>query len=310
MEKSPLIDIVIPTFNRLHIVTQAIRSVADQCNQGDNIFVVVQGQDRIFLDDKLKKLVKIIYLKRPNLPAARNSGISAGKNPLVLFIDDDCIAENGFLDAHRSSYTDETVGAVGGWVEDPIFGTNTQIEPSIFDIKTGKLIQNFSSPKERDTISVMGCNMSFRREALEKIGGFDIHFLNNALWEEIDASFRVILAGYRILFNPRAKVLHKREAKGGCRVNNYSLYLYHYFANTAYFGFTYAPFRYASSWLKFWFYHLEYFSRCKKVVFFKHNPLLVFAGISGMIGGMLRFMIYGKRRNILPYIEKITKRCN
>lgn len=308
MEKNTSIDIVIPTLRRLHIVNRAIESVALQCQEGDKIFVVLQGKDKLSIDDKLKKIVNIIYLKKNNLPMARNVGFWSGKNPIVLFIDDDCIAQDGLLNAHRSSYTDAIIGAVGGGIEDPIFGENYKSQPSFFDIKTGNLIQNFSLQERCETISVMGCNMSFRRQALEEIGGFDIHFLNNALWEEIDASFRILLAGYKIIFNPLGRVLHKREEKGGCREDNYLLYLYHYFANTTYFAFTYAPFKYALSWLKFWLYHLEYFSRFKGKFLLKHNPLLIAAGMMGIVGGMCRFIRYGKRRDISHYIEKINKK--
>lgn len=302
------IDIVIPTSGRLHIVTRAIASVAQQCYGSDRIFVVVQGKEKLLLDDKFKELVNIVYLEKPNLPIARNTGVLAGKNPIVFFIDDDCIAKEGLLEGHRNSYTDDTIAAVGGGVEDPIFGENLSQEPSVFDIKTGNLIQNFSSSQKCFTISLMGCNMSFRREILERIGGFDNHFLKNAMWEEIDISFRIILAGYKILFNPAARVLHKRADTGGCRERKHSLHLYHYFANTTYFIFTYAPYKYIFHWLKFWLYRLEYFTRYKKRALFKHKPVLAFSGILGMIGGMFRFMLYGKRRNILPYFEKLNEK--
>ena len=50
--------------------------------------------------------------------------------------------------------------------------------------------------------------MSFRREVLKEIGGFDLNYTGSNVLEETDLSVRVKKASYKILFNPAMKVIH------------------------------------------------------------------------------------------------------
>ena len=50
--------------------------------------------------------------------------------------------------------------------------------------------------------------MSFRREALEGVGGFDLAFRTNG--EDMDVGMRLTSAGYRLRYLPDARVYHQR----------------------------------------------------------------------------------------------------
>jgi GT2 family glycosyltransferase len=54
----------------------------------------------------------------------------------------------------------------------------------------------------------IGCNTSFRREALEAAGGYDTHYGGPNFMEETDLCLRVGRAGWRVLFDPDAVVRH------------------------------------------------------------------------------------------------------
>jgi hypothetical protein len=56
---------------------------------------------------------------------------------------------------------------------------------------------------------IPGCNMSFRKSALEDIGGFDPLFRIAA--DDVDICWRLINAGYQIGFSPSAVVWHHRR---------------------------------------------------------------------------------------------------
>jgi GT2 family glycosyltransferase len=58
------------------------------------------------------------------------------------------------------------------------------------------------------------CNMSFRRDILDKIGGFSGEYKGIGDWSEPDLAFRVKEAGFRLIFNPRAIVYHHISQKG------------------------------------------------------------------------------------------------
>jgi glycosyltransferase involved in cell wall biosynthesis/preprotein translocase subunit SecG len=63
---------------------------------------------------------------------------------------------------------------------------------------------------------IIGCNMSFRRDVLAEIGGLRDDYPGTEVGEDTDISIRVTKLGYRIVFNPRAVLLHvgAPQAKG------------------------------------------------------------------------------------------------
>ncbi len=67
--------------------------------------------------------------------------------------------------------------------------------------------------------TVRGCNMSFRREALQRIGGFDERFAGSARREESDVCFTLMrhMGRDSILYRPEAVLVHHMHAAGGCR---------------------------------------------------------------------------------------------
>jgi glycosyltransferase involved in cell wall biosynthesis len=283
-------DIVIPTRDRLHLLPSLLENLLPQCCDDDGIIVVRQGQKSGI---PLPSRVRYIDLERPNLPAARNAGIRVSQADIVLFLDDDVVPAADLVSRHRACYDDPGIDGVAGFVDDPVFDKGQQ-RSSFIDLTTGECVQNFSCPVEGETVSAMGANMSFRRSALADAGGFDEHFKNNALWEEVDCCLRLLAKGGALRYCPEAKVKHLREELGGCRDGNRYRYLYHQFANTAYFASRFArPLDYWS-WFTFWKYRLEYLSRAPA----GRDAFAVCAGVTGMAGGIVRFIgarVFGDR---------------
>ncbi|MGG2383090.1 glycosyltransferase family 2 protein, partial [Salmonella enterica] len=58
--------------------------------------------------------------------------------------------------------------------------------------------------------SLLGTNSSFRSSALRAIGGFDHAFAY--LLDETDVCLRLVDAGWRVLYEPRALVYHQFAA--------------------------------------------------------------------------------------------------
>jgi GT2 family glycosyltransferase len=267
-----------------------LESLERQCGCGDTVTVVWQGHAPVIPSGTRAVLLRS---SPPNLPLARNRGYVTGRAPVVLFLDDDVQPMEGLLDAHRKAYADTSVGAVAGSIEDPLFPADVR-EPSTFDQCTGSCIQNFSLQSSGFAISMMGANMSLRRDALVEIGGFDPHYKRNALWEDIDCAFRLRAHGYRVWYCSTARVVHQRLPDGGCRSDKNIRYVYHQFANTAYFACRFAPRNKVGSWVRFWKYRLEYISRNglqKTNNTWPHDPRVVAAGIAGAVAGIIRYAV-------------------
>ena len=62
-----------------------------------------------------------------------------------------------------------------------------------------------------------GCNMSFRREWIIKINGFDENFYGIAVGEEPEFCHRLTTAGGRIRYAPETELFHRFESSGGSR---------------------------------------------------------------------------------------------
>jgi glycosyltransferase involved in cell wall biosynthesis len=284
------IEAVIPTYDRPGRAEALAKALERQCRGGDGVLVVAQGRRR---PAGLPAGARLMALERPNLPAARNAALAASAADIVLFIDDDCSPAADLLEAHRSCYGDNAISGVAGFVDDPLF-ERSRPRPSFIDLTTGECVQNFSAPQSRRTASVMGANMSFRRAALLAAGGFDERYTHNALWEEVDLSLRLLAAGGALWYCAEAKVAHARDDRGGCRSHTGRRYLYHRFANTAYFAARFAEPRHYGSWLTFWKYRLEYLSRKQPPAAdgrVSHDAAAVLCGACGAAAGIARFLL-------------------
>lgn len=60
--------------------------------------------------------LKTVGFDRPNISEARNLGIAASAGAVVAFIDDDAVAEPGWLKALALPFADPEVAAAGGYV--------------------------------------------------------------------------------------------------------------------------------------------------------------------------------------------------
>ena len=282
------IDIIIPTYKRKDAVIGVVEAVVPQMKENDRMYIVWQGKNR---PDIHNPCVQMLYLNVPNLPKARNTGLQYGTSEIVLFLDDDVRPKRTLLNEHRKMYKNNRIGGVAGYVEDSMFTNRIEV-PSYFNTTTGECIQKFSVKKSQETISVMGANMSFRRDLLEQIGGFDTNFKGNALWEDVDMAFRIRKTGYLIWYNANARVKHLRIHNGGCRSDHGMRYVFDQFANTAYFACKYAEKRYYLQWLRYWKYRLEYIARREgkpNKGKYSHNNWIIAIGGVGTMWGIIKY---------------------
>jgi GT2 family glycosyltransferase len=165
---------------------------------------------------------------KQGLSGARNTAIAEAAGDVVVFLDDDAEARPGWLAALLAPYSDPTVAAVGG-VAHPRWPTNRpRVLPGAVPYDpnaTGELDWivgcTYTGQPERqaEVRNLMGCNMSFRREVFDRVGGFaeDIGRIgkNPLGCEETELCIRARQAyqrageKIRIMFEPAAAVDHR-----------------------------------------------------------------------------------------------------
>ena len=93
MDTEPTVSVIIPTYNRAHLITRAIRSVLDQTYRDFELIVVDDGSTdntveivNGFNDPRIKY---IRHDKNRGAAAARNTGIKAARGSYIAFQDSD-----------------------------------------------------------------------------------------------------------------------------------------------------------------------------------------------------------------------------
>jgi len=200
--KSLKVSVVIPTYNRLEFLKQAIDSLLNQSHPPDEIIVVDDGssdgtKEYLKKISKKYKIIKYYYFTKNCGPSkARNLGIKNATGDIICFFDDDQIAHKNWIKEIVKTFKENRdIGGVGGKL--------IELEPNNMVEKYLKL--NFNINYSRD-LPYLGGNIAFLRHVLLKVGGFDDRLKTG---EDVDLSFRIYLRNYKIIYNDNMIVYHK-----------------------------------------------------------------------------------------------------
>lgn len=145
------------------------------------------------------------------LSGARNTGIALTDSAITAFIDDDAEALPGWLGHLISPFDDPTVVAVGGRALPARPDHFPAWWPHEYDWVVGCSWTGLPEVLT-EVRNVIGCTMAFRREALVATDGFDVRLgrvgANAAGCEETELCMRLSRGGARVLYEPKATVLH------------------------------------------------------------------------------------------------------
>jgi glycosyltransferase involved in cell wall biosynthesis len=214
----PLVSVVICAYTeeRWDDLLAAIASVREQRDRVPLEIVVVIDHNPALLE-RMRAIATDIRLtdnvESRGLSGARNSGVRLAAGEIVAFMDDDAMADPGWLEALVTAYDDPLVAGAGGAIR-PLWETGRPgWWPLEFDWVVG--CTYLGMPRQRAVVrNVIGCNMSFRRELLEDLGGF-AHGIGRIGTrplgaEETELSIRLgrRWPDRRIVYEPRAAVDH------------------------------------------------------------------------------------------------------
>ncbi|MCG6961676.1 MAG: glycosyltransferase family 2 protein [Acidobacteria bacterium] len=212
----PSATVVIPTYNRgreLSLVLGALRTQHVPSGADVQLVVVDDGSSDgtwAMLQQRMES-GELLALRQENAgPArARNRGVEAARGELVVFLGDDTVPEPGWLLQHLEEHR-----LLGGAAEVAVLGY-TSFPPGL-DSPFLRWINEFGAQfgylliedVERVPFNFFyTSNISLPRRVLLELGGFREDF-PAAAWEDIELAYRASRRGLRLVYRPRARVLH------------------------------------------------------------------------------------------------------
>ena len=186
---NPFFSIIIPTYNRAHIVNITIESVLKQSYTDWELIIVDDGST-----DNTKNVVNAIqderihYIFQINAErsAARNNGIRNAKGKYICFLDSDDLYEENHLETLYSNIQEKNVPIALFFVHANHYINKQKITPALESLENNALLYFFTHP-------VIPARVCIHNEILKKIQfDEDIVIVEDlVLWVKIAFSYPV-----------------------------------------------------------------------------------------------------------------------
>ena len=242
------LSIVICTKDREESLKVCLDSIFRQTRKPNEAVIVDDGNlDR----DEIIKLVErngihCKYFKKemPGLTTSRNLGIRNSGGDVALFLDDDVILDENYIEGIMEVYEVDKAHRIGG-VEGVVryehrpavqlfgrlFGLSSKRPGVILPNGIGTLVREGAISAPINVQCLSGCNMSYRREVFRDFL-FDEELKGYGWGEDRDFSFRVSQK-YDLVATPEARLVHVEDPMA--RVSSRSMgfmetnYIYRFF---------------------------------------------------------------------------------
>lgn len=210
---TPLFSIIIPSYNRSHVITNAVNSILKQTVINFEIIVVDDGSY-----DSTQSVIKQIgdervhyfYQENQGVSAARNAGIKMARGKYVTFLDSDDEVQSDWLENYQYVFNSvSNAGIVCCGIQ--VINKPSEIKQTIFPKYLGPL---FGSTK----LLFRAGTFAVPRQLLIDVGSY----VNNLTYaENTELALRMVEYCYSnslsMVSIDKALVIYNREATGGAR---------------------------------------------------------------------------------------------
>jgi GT2 family glycosyltransferase len=232
LQRQPYISIIIPTCGTFKpvfgvdtcLVVNAVQSIlAKSTYQNFEILVIIDDNSPSHAWDALRTIaderVRLIPYNKPfNFSSKCNLGAALANGGYLLLLNDDTeIIDADWLEIMASHLEDPDVAMVGPMLlleDGRIQSAGHSNTPQPHNFRSGTSVNN---PGEfsilavaRECSGVTGACALIRRSAYEKVGGMSSIF--PLAFNDVDFSFKLLNAGYRIVWTPHARLFHFETA--------------------------------------------------------------------------------------------------
>lgn len=215
-QETPLITVAICTRNRAGLLREAIESVVGQITADAEIVLIDNAST-----DNTPEITRAFTAKHPcvtayreeklGLSAARNTALRLARGQYVVFLDDDAVAEPGWLDAYRDCFKHPPAPLLAG-AGGAVFPRYDGPRPAW--IPPGANLLNWSGEAESFQArgGPWGCNFAVHREQALAHGGFNPALGRSGAGmgahEETELFWKLKRAGWAFWWLPAARIQH------------------------------------------------------------------------------------------------------
>jgi len=202
----PLVSVVIPVRNGAATLGEQLTGLARQSYDGPWEVVVVDNgstdgtaEVAARFRDEFRELRIVDAPDGEGINFARNAGVRAARGSLILICDADDVVQPGWIAGHVRALRDHDLS--GGPVDEVSLNTESVAEFNAGNYPPRLPVCGAFLPY------AIGCNLAFRREVWERIGGFDDAWQRGST--EIEFCWRAQLAGFTIGWAADAVVAYR-----------------------------------------------------------------------------------------------------
>ena len=205
------ISVIIPTYRRPQLAARVLRQLDSQSLPPSQyeVIVVDDGSPEP-VAGKLQAVetryrLTVLSQKNGGAGAARQTGVRAAQNELLVFLDDDMEVGPGFLEEHARAHQDRPHAVVQGRIDS---GPDVDRRPLFERYHARRMEQAwaaYAAGKRMRGQNLCTGNVSVPRADFLESGGFDVTLKHS---EDAELGLRLEKAGAQILFATRARSVH------------------------------------------------------------------------------------------------------
>jgi GT2 family glycosyltransferase len=231
-----MFSIIIPTWNNWDFLHQCIQSIIKYTKNYELVIVDNGSEDETVKNlrslDNLKGQL-VINKENKGFAIACNQGARTAKGEILIFLNNDTIVTENWADnMYKCLQEEEKCGIVGAKLIHPVKGTiqhsgvERWYDGTPNHIYFGKDQNYWLANKRLEYFAVTGACLMTPKEIFNKAKCFDERYLNG--WEDVAYCNTVKKMGFKIFYEPTAKVYHYESRTSGrynTENNNFNLYM-------------------------------------------------------------------------------------
>jgi glycosyltransferase involved in cell wall biosynthesis len=204
---SPLLSIVIPTYNRQPILEKCLVALEQQTTIAPYEIVVVDDGSTdgtvAWLQQQAFPHVRLLQQDHQGAAAARNLGVQSAAGNIIIFIDSDLVVTEIFLQSHLDALqqAEQATGSDRLFTYGSVINTCNFVDPTSEPFKITDYSRAYFATG----------NVAIERKWLEQAGLFDTSFQLYG-WEDLELGVRLKKLGLKLVKCPEAVGYHWHPA--------------------------------------------------------------------------------------------------